>query len=108
MNINPAYSASVAPGCSVVLGIPVEAIFQNLEDGVSQWVPDAPNASSRKGRPLPAWPSADRMSCRLNLLPVGVVVLPCFQVLRCRGTMGRERSASVSAVGRSENLALDV
>jgi hypothetical protein len=47
----------------------VEALFQNLEDGVSQWVPDARNDSSRKGRLLPAWPSADLMSCRLNLLP---------------------------------------
>ena len=82
----------------------MEALLQNLEDGVSQWVLDAPNDSSRKGRPLPAWPSADLMSCRLKLLPVGVVVLPCFQVLRYQGLMARDRSASVLAVGRRENL----
>jgi hypothetical protein len=27
-----------------------------------------------------------------------------FLVLRCRGSMGRDRSAKVSAVGRRENL----
>ena len=32
------------------------------------------------------------------------VVLPCFRVLRFRGSMGRDRSAKVSAVGRRANL----
>jgi hypothetical protein len=35
------------------------------------------------------------------------VVVPCFLVFRWRGSMGRERSARVSAVGRRENLVLD-
>ena len=30
--------------------------------------------------------------------------MPCFLVLRCRGSMGRDRSARVSAVGLKENL----
>ena len=34
------------------------------------------------------------------------VVVPCFLVLRWRGSIGRERSARVSAVGRRENLAI--
>jgi hypothetical protein len=35
-----------------------------------------------------------------------MVAVPCFLVLRCRGSIGRDRSASVSAVGRRENLVL--